>query len=98
MANSVRNRARSALLAVVFAGALLLPVESAVAHGFSSVAYVDVTSPERGHVRTVLGLEYDLLVVSAADSENDDALFRDGTAGPNRYGPDPLVSNPSRVT
>lgn len=25
-------------------------------------------------------------------------LFRDGTAGPNRYGPDPLVSSPSQVT
>ena len=33
-----------------------------------------------GHVRTTLGLEYDLLVVSAADSESDDALFREGTA------------------
>ena len=40
--------------------------------------YVDATSPERGHVRTVLGLEYDLLVVSAADSEPTIALFRDG--------------------
>ena len=80
MANSVRNRVRPVLLAVVFAGALVLPAESAVAHGFSSVAYVDVTSPERGHVRTVLGLEYDLLVVSAADAEKDDPLFQAGTA------------------
>ena len=52
----------------------------AFAHGFSSVVYVDATSPERGHVRTALGLEYDLLVVSAADDENDDPLFREGTA------------------
>src|SRR5262249_19479749 len=38
------------------------------------------TAPASGHVRTALGLEYDLLVVSAADSEHDDALFREGTA------------------
>lgn len=25
-------------------------------------------------------------------------LFRDGTAGPNRYGPDPLVSTPPQAT
>ena len=62
------------------AGALLLTAVSAFAHGFSSMVYVDVTSPARGHVRTVLGLEYDLLVVSAADAEHEDALFREGTA------------------
>ena len=42
--------------------------------------FVDVTSPQRGHVRTQLGLEYDLLVVSAADAEKDDPLFKAGTA------------------
>jgi HupE / UreJ protein len=62
---------------------LLLTAASAFAHGFSSVVYVDATSPERGHVRTALGLEYDLLVVSAADSEHDDPLFRAGTAAFN---------------
>src|SRR3954454_20051766 len=69
-------------LSIVLAAAvlLLLAAGSASAHGFSSVVYVDATSPERGHVRTVLGLEYDLLVVSAADAENDDPLFRQGTA------------------
>ena len=36
--------------------------------------------PAQGHVRTELELEYDLLVVSAADAEHDDALFQDGTA------------------
>jgi uncharacterized membrane protein YhaH (DUF805 family) len=25
-------------------------------------------------------------------------MFNDGTVGPNRYGPDPLVRNPSQVT
>ncbi|HWK27693.1 MAG TPA: HupE/UreJ family protein [Solirubrobacter sp.] len=72
------NRVRFALLTIVAAGALLIPV-SAFGHGFSSVVYVDVTSPERQHVQTVLGLEYDLLVVSAADAEKDDALFREAT-------------------
>ena len=80
MANPLRNRVRSLILAATTAGVLLVPAVSAHAHGFSSVVYADVTSPERGHVRTVLGLEYDLLVVSAADAEKDDPLFRAGTA------------------
>jgi len=42
--------------------------------------YVDLTAPAKGHVRADLGLEYDLLVVSAADYEKDDALFEMGTA------------------
>lgn len=42
--------------------------------------YADVSSPGKGQVRTELGLEYDLLVVSAADAAQDDALFKDGTA------------------
>jgi hypothetical protein len=42
--------------------------------------YIDMTTPEKGHVRAELGLEYDLLVVSAADAEHDDQLFRSGTA------------------
>jgi len=58
---------------------LALTASPAHAHGFSSVVYVDATSPARGHVRTVLGLEYDLLVVSAADAERDDPLFKQAT-------------------
>jgi hypothetical protein len=80
MANPFRHRSRSVVAACAAAGALLVTPASALAHGFSSVVYVDATSPERGHVRTALGLEYDLLVVSAADAEKDDALFREGTA------------------
>ncbi|RAK38281.1 hydrogenase/urease accessory protein HupE [Actinoplanes lutulentus] len=52
----------------------------ALAHGFSSTVYADVTPGESGHVRTALELEYDLLVVSAADYRDDDQLFQDGTA------------------
>jgi hypothetical protein len=80
MAHAVRDRVGSIVLAAAVAGFLLLAATgSAFAHGFSSVVYVDATSPERGHVRTVLGLEYDLLVVSAATSEHDDLLFRQAT-------------------
>jgi hypothetical protein len=68
---------RSIVLAT--AAILLLTAASAFGHGFSSVVYVDATSPARGHVRTVLGLEYDLLVVSAADAQNDDPLFKQAT-------------------
>src|SRR3954447_21263268 len=65
-------------LSIVLAAAvlLLLAAGSASAHGFSSVVYVDATSPERGHVTTTLGLEYDLLIVSAADAHPGDPLFR----------------------
>ncbi|WP_421732726.1 HupE/UreJ family protein [Cellulomonas sp.] len=52
----------------------------ASAHGFSSTVYVDVTTGQPGHVRTEVALEYDLLVVSAADAMGDDPLFQDGTA------------------
>ena len=48
------------------------------AHGFSSTVFVDLTSPERGTVRAELGLEYDLLLVSVAEAEGDDALFQEG--------------------
>ncbi|MEI8411472.1 MULTISPECIES: HupE/UreJ family protein [unclassified Kribbella] len=60
--------------------ALLLSAVPAQAHGFSSTVYVDLTAPETGHVRAELGLEYDLLVVSAADYEKNDRLFKAGTA------------------
>jgi hydrogenase/urease accessory protein HupE len=77
------SRLRRALpsLAVLAAAlvAVLLHAAPAHAHGFSSVVYADLSSPEQGVVRAELGLEYDLLVVSAADAEGQDALFRDGT-------------------
>jgi hypothetical protein len=72
-------RSRSLVAGVATLGALLVLAASAFGHGFTSVVYVDATSPERGHVRTVLGLEYDLLVVSAAEAESDDPFFRAGT-------------------
>ena len=58
----------------------LLVAAPASAHGFSSVAYADVSGAGTGHVHTTLQLEYDLLVVSAADAAKDDSLFQDGTA------------------
>ena len=57
-----------------------LSVGPAFAHGFTSTVYVHVTAGDEGHVRTKLELEYDLFVVSAADYEDDDPLFRAGTA------------------
>ncbi|MFC4506036.1 MULTISPECIES: HupE/UreJ family protein [Streptomyces] len=79
-----RRRVHAAVATVIATAAAVLAVMlsalPAAAHGFSSTVYVDVTSPEAGHVRTELGLEYDLLVVSAADYENDDPLFRKGDA------------------
>ncbi|MFJ4922311.1 HupE/UreJ family protein [Streptomyces sp. NPDC088725] len=52
--------------------------QPAAAHGFSSVVYANVTAGDDGHIRTTLELEYDLFVVSAADSARDDSLFKEG--------------------
>jgi hydrogenase/urease accessory protein HupE len=71
---------RCAYLFTAVVAAILLSAVPAVAHGFSSTVYVDLTAPAPGHVRAELGLEYDLLVVSAADYEKDDLLFKAGTA------------------
>ncbi|GAA3630992.1 hypothetical protein GCM10022223_56160 [Kineosporia mesophila] len=71
---------RAVVLGAVVAAGVLAGAAPAFAHGFSSVVYVDATSPEKNHLRTEIGLEYDLLVVSAADTQKNDALFRDGTA------------------
>ena len=71
------------LVGVVAAILGTLAAEPAAAHGFSSVVYIDVSSTESGHVHSELQLEYDLLVVSAADAGHDDPLFQDGTAAFN---------------
>ncbi|MBF8184837.1 HupE/UreJ family protein [Nonomuraea sp. K274] len=78
MSRAARRRACAVVAAV--AVAVLFGAVPALAHGFTSTVYADLTSPEAGHVRSELGLEYDLLVVSAADSEKDDPLFLAGTA------------------
>ncbi|SFJ31446.1 HupE/UreJ family protein [Amycolatopsis sacchari] len=71
---------RALAIAGATAAVALLTAAPASAHGFTSTVYADVTSPESGHVHASLGLEYDLLVVSAADYQHDDPLFRQGTA------------------
>lgn len=82
----------SAVVALTAAAALLSSGGVALAHGFTSVVYADVTSPDSGQVRTALELEYDLLVVSAADAEQDDGLFRDGTAAFERGDEDAMAA------
>lgn len=67
------HRVRRLLL--TFAAAVLLflgLVRPAAAHGFTSTVYAHVTADRDGPVRTELKLEYDLLVVSAADAGDDD--------------------------
>ncbi|MBN9178588.1 MAG: HupE/UreJ family protein [Microbacterium sp.] len=69
------------LLATLLAvGAPLLTASTADAHGFSSVAFADLSRDDEGRTVATLQLEYDLLVVSAADTQRDDAFYRDGTA------------------
>ncbi|WP_328914170.1 MULTISPECIES: HupE/UreJ family protein [unclassified Streptomyces] len=60
--------------------AFLSTAQPASAHGFTSAVYVHVTAGDDDRVRTKLELEYDLFVVSTADFEGDDALFRTGNA------------------
>jgi hypothetical protein len=73
------RRRTSTLVALALAAAgVALAAAPAAAHGFSSVAYVDAVESDDGAVTTTLDLEYDLLVVSAAENENDDALFEQG--------------------
>ena len=74
------RRAGAALLAAVTLALAVLPVLAAPAqaHGFTTVVYVDASAPRADHVRTRLGLEYDLLLVSVADAEHDDPFYREG--------------------
>lgn len=72
------HRRLLSVLAAAAVAAVALGPGQAVAHGFSSTVYADVTEPEPGGVRTELDLEYDLLVVSAAEREQDPDLFEDG--------------------
>jgi hypothetical protein len=71
-----------ATIALTFVGAaavsVLLQITPAAAHGFVSTVYVDVTAPAAERVRTELDLEYDLLVASAADTENDPDFYAVG--------------------
>ncbi|MGW4735976.1 HupE/UreJ family protein [Streptomyces shenzhenensis] len=77
MSRHVRRAVIGVIAAVL---ALLGAVQPALAHGFTSTVYVQVGAGAEGRIRTTLELEYDLLVVSAADAERDDPLFRAGTA------------------
>ncbi|WP_333767138.1 HupE/UreJ family protein [Streptomyces sp. IBSBF 2435] len=77
MSHRVRRAAIGITAALI---GFLSAAPQAAAHGFSSTAYVHVAEGDGGLVRTALKLEYDLLVVSAADAEHDDGLFTAGTA------------------
>jgi hypothetical protein len=74
------GRVRTIVVSVAAVAIVFLSTEPAFAHGMSSTVYADVTAGDDGHVRTRLELEYDLFVVSTADLEHDDALFRTGNA------------------
>lgn len=79
MSRSARRTVSALLFALAAVLIGLVVADPASAHGFSSVVYVDLKAGEAGHVRTQLSLEYDLLVVSAADAAKDDTLFTEGT-------------------
>lgn len=66
------------VVVVVFIG-MFLGAGSSRAHNFASVVYVDLTSPEPGHVRAELRLDSYLLVVSATDYTQDVELGQAGS-------------------
>ncbi|GAA2224191.1 hypothetical protein GCM10010413_17390 [Promicromonospora sukumoe] len=80
MRRSLTVAAASALLALLTLPVLTTLAAPAGAHGFTSTVYADAATPEPGVVRTELGLEYDLLVVSAAEYQDDRAFFDEGMA------------------
>jgi uncharacterized membrane protein len=73
-----RRVALTLLAATAVAVLGFLTSAPAAAHGFTSVVYATVTAGRAGHVGARLELEYDLLIVSAADAHGDDALFEAG--------------------
>ncbi|MEV7873151.1 HupE/UreJ family protein [Microbacterium sp. NPDC089188] len=78
MSETIRRVLRPLFVAAT-AVALLAIAAPASAHGIRSVVYADLSSGGPGVVHAQLQVEYDLLVVSAADAAKDDALFRAGT-------------------
>ncbi|MFG2052343.1 HupE/UreJ family protein [Micromonospora sp. NPDC048935] len=80
MLGRVRRTVIVTAVGIAAAAIPFLGAGSASAHGFSSTVYAEITAGDEGHIRTAVDLEYDLLVVSAADSGDDDPLFRAGTA------------------
>lgn len=74
----VRRLIVSVAVAVAATASVMLSSAPAAAHGFSTVVFVEASAPAAATVRTELGLEYDLLVVSVADREDAPQLFEDG--------------------
>lgn len=80
-AHGTTPRARLVTALVALALAVVAPLTAAVpalAHGFSSVVYVDAAESAGGTIRTTLELEYDLLVVSVAENERAPQFYDDG--------------------
>lgn len=78
MSGSLRRRLSRVLFVAAGIAALLSLAAPASAHGILSVVYANLESGGAGVVRAQLQLEYDLLVVSAADAGKDDPLYRAG--------------------
>ncbi|WP_233441197.1 HupE/UreJ family protein [Microbacterium paludicola] len=85
---------RRSLAGVLLLAALLIPAAPAAAHNYSATAYADVSEPEPGLVRTVLDLEYVLLVTDGGremgDPDLESAAYEDVLA----TGQDPAKLTP----
>lgn len=76
-----RSLVRVLLAAVALAAGLIGPqlaTTPVAAHGFTSVVYVDASEPDGDTVRTVVELEYDLLVSSVARYADAPEFYQDG--------------------
>ncbi|SBT54259.1 HupE/UreJ family protein [Micromonospora narathiwatensis] len=78
MSTRVRRTVVATVVGIIAAVFAVLSAGPALAHGFTSTVYLQLTDGDEGHVRTKLELEYDLYVVSAADYQHDDPLFKAG--------------------
>ncbi|MWB97939.1 HupE/UreJ family protein [Agromyces seonyuensis] len=75
-----RRLAAATLAALAATVALLGPASVAGAHGFTSTVYASATQVSDTRIEAALDLEYDLLVVSAAEAAGDDDFFEQGMA------------------
>ncbi|MFC5928173.1 HupE/UreJ family protein [Cryobacterium melibiosiphilum] len=74
-----RFRSLAVVVGLVAAAAgTTLAALPASAHGFESTVYVDAVAADTGDLRADIYLEYDLLVVSAAENQDDPGLFNEG--------------------
>lgn len=75
----VNHRMRAVVVVALAIVAVVLGGGVAVGDAFATTVYAEVSSPREGQVRAELGLEYQVLVLSAGDYGGDAVLGDEGT-------------------